>query len=114
MKVRKKPITVDAWPIDQLLGMAAVKMEALPAEVRAAHSEGLIEFEADRITIATLEGVMTGWADWWLIRGVKGEWYPCDKEAFDKSYDVVDPADLGYAIPIKIAAADPYANSPEM
>lgn len=90
MKVRKKPVVVDAWRIADLLDIATTGSAGLPDPVRLAYLEGLIEFEVDRITIATLEGVMTGWSGWWLIRGVKAEWYPCDQEAFDKSYDIVD------------------------
>lgn len=89
MKVRKKPVVVDAWKIDDLLNAANVGVAGLPKEVAEAYTEGLIEFEVDRITIATLEGVMTGWATWWLIRGVKGEWYPCDQEAYEQSYEEV-------------------------
>lgn len=32
----------------------------------------------------------------WIIRGVRGEFYPCDPEAFDGSYEFVDP--LGDAV----------------
>lgn len=97
MKVRKKPIVVDAWPIDDLLNAANIGAAGLPDKVRAAYAEGLIEFETDRITIATLEGVMTGWPTWWLICGVKQEWYPCDQEAFEKSYDIDGDSGPSYA-----------------
>lgn len=113
MKVRKKPITVDAWKIEDLLRLSRMGAATLPEEVRLAYGEGLIEFEEDeRITIATLEGVMTGWPMWWLIRGVKGEWYPCDQEAFEKSYDIVEAEEP--SLRFNVPAVDPYANSPEV
>lgn len=111
MKIRKKPVVVSGWPVDELLNLAKMGAATLPPEVREAYIEGLLEFEADRIVVATLEGVMTGPTGWWLIQGVKGEWYPCDGEAFDKSYDIVTPAE---GIMVQGWVADPYANSPEV
>lgn len=115
MKVRKKPVTVNAWRIVDLLDMAKIGIGPLPAEVREAYSKGLLEFEVDRITIATLEGVMTGNIGWWLIQGVKGEWYPCDEDAFIKSYDILDVSDVPNAHLIPVTGSiDPYGNSPEV
>jgi len=37
-------------------------------------------------TVKTLEGKMKGKPMDYLIRGVKGELYPCDKEIFEESY----------------------------
>ena len=114
MKIRKKPVIVNGWPVADLLDLARMGAGALPQEVRLAYGEGLIEFEADRITIATLEGVMTGPVGWWLIQGVKGEWYPCDAEAFEKSYDIVAPVEDERGVEVRHPIIDPYANSPEV
>lgn len=114
MKIRKKPVIVNGWPIADLLDLARMGAAALPQEVRLAYGEGLLEFEADRITIATLEGVMTGPVGWWLIQGVKGEWYPCDAEAFEKSYDIVAPVEDANGVEVRHPVIDPYANSPEV
>lgn len=38
-------------------------------------------------TVETLEGVMEGQAGDYLIIGVAGETYPCQKEVFENSYD---------------------------
>lgn len=37
--------------------------------------------------VETLEGTMKGKVNDYLIKGIKGEFYPCDKEIFLKSYD---------------------------
>lgn len=37
-------------------------------------------------TVSTLEGVMTGGPDDWIIRGVEGELYPCADRIFQKTY----------------------------
>lgn len=112
MKVRKKSVVVDAWKISDLLD---ARLGDLPEEVHEAYTEGLIEFEADRITIATLEGVMTGWRDWYLIRGIEGEWYPCDGDIYARSYEEVrQVGEKWHSIEIPAGAINPYANSPEV
>lgn len=37
--------------------------------------------------VKTKEGVMTGKAGDYLIKGIEGEFYPCDAEIFHKTYD---------------------------
>ena len=37
----------------------------------------------------TLEGTMTGKLGDWLIRGVKGELYPCKPDIFHATYEAV-------------------------
>ena len=39
--------------------------------------------------IETLEGTMTGHAGDFLIRGIKGEVYPCNREIFLETYEAV-------------------------
>ena len=47
---------------------------------------------ATRIThpfqVHTLEGVMRGEPGDWLVKGVKGEFYPCKDDIFKATYDV--------------------------
>lgn len=40
-------------------------------------------------SVETLEGTMSGKAGDYLIRGINGELYPCDKKIFEKSYDLI-------------------------
>jgi hypothetical protein len=39
--------------------------------------------------IETLEGLMEGKAGDYLIVGVRGEMYPCAKDIFDETYEIV-------------------------
>ena len=39
--------------------------------------------------VETLEGKMKGKSGDWLMVGVNGEMYPCDKDIFEKSYDLL-------------------------
>lgn len=51
------------------------------------------------IVIDTMEGSMAAKAGWWIIKGIKGEFYPCEPEVFEGSYypeGTPDPADLLY------------------
>lgn len=39
------------------------------------------------LLIPTLEGLMVGTQDDWIIRGIKGELYPCKPDIFEKTYE---------------------------
>lgn len=39
--------------------------------------------------IGTLEGVMTAVEGDWIIKGLKGEFYPCKPDIFEASYEAV-------------------------
>lgn len=39
--------------------------------------------------VQTIEGVMQGKPGDWLMVGVNGEMYPCDKDIFKKTYDII-------------------------
>lgn len=40
-------------------------------------------------TTQTMEGTLSGKAGDYLVTGVKGEQYPCDKEIFEETYESV-------------------------
>ena len=99
MKFVKKPVVVDAWPVTELLNTFATRgVEGLPGEVADAYLEGSLEFpspligkaQLDRIEVTTLEGVMVARHGWWLIMGIRREFYPCEGDIFRASYDEVD------------------------
>lgn len=48
---------------------------------------------SDRIGLAipTLEGVMIAIQDDWIIKGIKGEFYPCKPDIFEATYEEVKP-----------------------
>ncbi len=50
-----------------------------PVKIKAVQMDK--EFE-----VGTLEGVLRGKAGDYLIEGVRGELYPCDKEIFEETY----------------------------
>lgn len=80
MRFRKNPVVIDAVQYDGTL----VSVESL---------EGLECSQAlgsNTIQIETLEGIMTANPGDWIIKGVKGEFYPCKPEIFEATYEPVN------------------------
>lgn len=42
------------------------------------------------LTISTLEGAMLAKVGDFIIKGIEGEFYPCDLEIFKKTYELVE------------------------
>ena len=89
MKYRKKPVEIEAIRVREALTAAANDWNLLPNWLQDAYERGGIVFEHEQISITTLEGTMIGSRDDWIIRGVKGELYPCKPDIFEATYDRV-------------------------
>jgi hypothetical protein len=76
MKVRKKPVVVEAVRVADLFSAAENSWHSLPAWVSAAYEQGNLIFCNDWLDIKTLEGWLRAELKDWLIQGVKGELYP--------------------------------------
>jgi hypothetical protein len=85
MKFRKKPVVIDAvkfngtvsmaeWP-QEFVRACRLSPEATEAGVKAIYY------------IDTLEGRMKLERGDWLIKGVKGEFYPCKPDIFEMTYE---------------------------
>jgi len=78
---RKKPVVIEAMQltpeslevVETFCG-GAIKGTALPRPERIIH-------------IQTLEGEMTASMGDYVIRGVKGEFYPCKPDIFEATYE---------------------------
>jgi hypothetical protein len=81
-KFRKKPIEVEAWQWDGVSTSPERPEWLRDARVSANHSEQIL-------IISTLEGKMTATKGDWIIRGVKGELYPCKPDIFAELYEAV-------------------------
>jgi len=44
----------------------------------------------DEFEVETLEGPMQGKAGDYLLIGIKGEMYPCDREIFEETYQLIE------------------------
>ena len=87
MKYRKKPVVIDAvqWTgvnADEVLAFTGTSAQI---ESSDCHGEGPPRL----VMIDTLEGRMAAGLGDWIIRGVKGEFYPCKPDVFEATYEPV-------------------------
>jgi hypothetical protein len=66
-----------------------LEMRRGPNGSRCPAQEGEILRDGDLIYIGTREGEMCAGPGDWLIRGVKGEVYPCKPDIFAETYESV-------------------------
>ncbi len=87
---QKKPVVIEAiqfdghngWEIEQWSNKAAVTSPVLepgPDNPSGAYMQ-----------IQTLEGMMTAKVGDFIIKGVKGEFYPCKSDVFDLTYEQIE------------------------
>ena len=92
----KKPVTVSAikWTGDNLAYVIFFTDGRMPlmgndhAGMKWEEYEDLVE--RDGLKIFTLEGKMNADVGDWIIRGVKGELYPCKPDIFELTYKVAN------------------------
>lgn len=89
MEFVKRPLTIRAERVSTILHRAARDWSRLPLWVREAYERGDILFADAEVHVHTTEGDMVGGRSDWLVRGVKGELYPCKNDVFVASYDYV-------------------------
>lgn len=87
MKYRKLPVEVEVIKYQAELGNNRV-MNWLSQQ---GANVGDWTFHDGEITIPTLEGKMKVSDGDWIIRGVKGEYYPCKPDIFAETYEPVAP-----------------------
>lgn len=86
-KYRKKPVVIEAVQWD---GDPRTFAEILPWLADTKVNQNLPEVTEGRIVIPTLEGNMLCEPGDWIIKGIKGELYPCQDEIFKATYEVVN------------------------
>ena len=87
MKFRKKPVVIDAARVSDVLEAAAHRWKDLPDWIEAAYNSGGLVFGNKTAMVRTLEGTMDANLNDWIIRGVKGELYPCKPDIFEATYE---------------------------
>lgn len=87
MKFRKKPVVIEAVNFTE-------KDKFKVAEFFKGSGEFDIRYSTDRdafiCEIVTQEGNMIAREGDWIIKGVKGEFYPCKPDIFEATYEKVD------------------------
>lgn len=84
MKYRKKPVVIEAvqWQGKKIMCPPG------PEWFVEAEEKGRIRLTGDRLLITTLEGTMSADVGDWVIKGTKGELYPCKPDIFKDIYEV--------------------------
>lgn len=83
---RKKPVVIEAYQLDnRLTNLPPLWLRQAIDRGEATHPEG----RPLTMTIKTLEGGMRADEGDWIIKGVKGELYPCKPDIFAATYDPV-------------------------
>jgi hypothetical protein len=88
MKFRKKPVVIEAFQLPPKCGLQGGS-EPPPVWLVSAILDGYVEADLgkDHAIIRTLEGDMRCDVGDWIIRGVKGELYPCKPDIFAATYE---------------------------
>lgn len=81
-KYRKKPVVIEALQVNNNVN-----------ELQEFIGDNGIVIQDEHtiiVSINTLEGVMTGTDGAYIIKGVQGEFYPCQKDIFEKTYEILE------------------------
>jgi hypothetical protein len=81
---RKRPVVIQAiqWTGDNI--------HEIWNAFGATDVYGPTDMNPDQLIISTLEGKVRASVEDWIIRGVKGELYPCKPDIFEATYEPVD------------------------
>ena len=85
MKYRKKPVVIEAVQFEDTPQRLTELSDFFGMEI-------VVDYTVrDRpiLKIGTLEGVMVASVGDWIIKGVKGEFYPCKPDIFEATYEEV-------------------------
>ncbi|MFK8851313.1 hypothetical protein [Streptomyces sp. Ac-502] len=85
-KFRKKPIVIEALRIDMQDHDAATALIAWCG----GHDYSSTEHGMLVIAVPTLEGTMYAADGDWIVKGVKGEFYPVKPDIFEATYELVE------------------------
>jgi hypothetical protein len=96
-KFRKKPVVIEAIQLKEsnifeVTAFIDGKKPSLGSSIASHKWEDYVKLVIanEGVTIKTLEGdIMADFGDY-VIKGVKGEFYPCKPDIFKLTYDAVD------------------------
>ena len=94
-KYRKKPIVIEAIQLQNNYNSKKKCIEFMGQHVSESYMSK-IKFEEyveivknNGMKIQTLEGEMTASINDYIIKGVKGEFYPCKPDIFEQTYEKI-------------------------
>jgi hypothetical protein len=84
-KFRKKPVVIEAWLWDETkTTFSQIGCKSMSREGHSSYPDLL-----RRLRIETLEGTMAVDKGDYIIKGIKGEFYPCKPDIFKLTYDAI-------------------------
>ena len=91
MKFKKKPIVIEAvqWTgenLSEIIAFAGLH----PSAQKMAWSDYADLVQREGLKIFTLEGPHMASVGDWIIKGIKGEFYPCKPDIFEATYDLAE------------------------
>ena len=86
-KYRKRPVVIKAVQVNRKF--FEIALEFLGTINVGEHNSGEFPEDGCFIEIPTLEGTMTANENDWIIKGIKGELYPCKPDIFAETYEIV-------------------------
>ena len=91
-KYRKKPVINEAVQFNGFnKENGQVDLSERPEWLINEFGKKIIFFDKrNTLTIKTLEGNMIANIGDWIIKGVKGEYYPCKPDIFEQTYELVE------------------------
>lgn len=110
MKYRKRPVVIEALKFDGTDESSQAIRDWVgndAAVVDTDHIQHLWDYDAGcyvlpsgkmihapykvrHLIVMTLEGEMFAAPGWWIIKGVRGEFYPCEGSIFEETYEAAD------------------------
>lgn len=88
MKYRKKPVEIEAIQYKGVVNL--VEILEFVGEHGYYSEVGPGNSYKEHVKIPTLEGTMEAIPGDWIIKGIKGEFYPCKPDIFEGSYEAVE------------------------
>lgn len=87
MKYRKKPVVIEAMQFSDTAESIAELSDFIDdQDLRVSYEHP----ESPVVKIETLEGIMIASVGDYIIKGVKGEFYPCKPDIFEQTYESVE------------------------
>lgn len=87
-KFRKKPIVIEAYQYHADQDHSTTT--EYPRWLLEAITYDKVRFDGEHLIIDTLEGPLAVASGDWIIRGIKGELYPCKPDIFEATYEPVN------------------------
>ncbi len=90
MKYRKKPVIIEAMLFETNNEPDNKNMNEIMDWANKGQDRPNVTHNQTEILVRTLEGLMTAQVGDYIIKGVKGEFYPCKPDIFEMTYEKVE------------------------